>query len=98
MIDVITNPSLKMELVVLNDEDALALEALRNYEFVAAVDDLFSVWGYHNTDVGWSEHPSYANLHGQLLDGMMEHRLFRDIGETVDYLKSLQSSLRRSPK
>jgi hypothetical protein len=98
MIDVISNPSLKMELVVLNDENALAREALRNYEFVAAVDNLCSVWGYHNTDVGWSEHPSYANSHRQLLDRMVEHRICRGVGETVDYLKSLQSCLRPSPK
>lgn len=97
MIDVITDPSLRMELVILNDATADALEASRTYEFVAAVDNLFSVWGYHNADVGWSEHPSYSNTHRQLLDRMIEHRLYRDVSETVEYLKSLRSCLRRSP-
>ena len=98
MIDVITNPSLRMELVILNDENAFARESVRNYEFVAAVDNLFSVWGYHNADVGWSEHPTYANTHRQLLDRMMQHRLYRGVSETVEYLKSLQSCLRRGPQ
>lgn len=95
MIEVITNPALRMELVILNDENAFTREAARNYEFVATVDNLFSVWGYHNTDVGWSEHPSYADSHRQLLDRMMQHRLCRGVSETVAYLKSLQNCLRR---
>lgn len=94
-IDVITNPSLRMELVILKDENAVARAAALNYEFVAAVDNMFSVWGYHNTDVGWSEHPSYANSHRQLLDRMMEHRLCGGVSETVEYLKCLQNCLRR---
>jgi hypothetical protein len=98
MIDVITDASLRMELVILDDENAFAREAVRNYEFVAAVDSSFSVWGYHNTDVGWSEHPTYANNHRRLLDRMMQHRLCRGVSETVEYLKSLQSCLRRSPQ
>lgn len=94
IIDVVTNPSLRMELVILNDANRAAPEALRNHEFVAVVDNLFSVWGYHSADIGWSEHPSYVNPHHQLLDRMMEHRLFRDVSETVRYLKSLRSRLR----
>jgi len=98
LIDLITNPLLKMELVILDDENTFTLEALRNYQFVAAVDNLFSVWGYHNADVGWSEHPSYAKPHRELLDRMMEHRLYRGVSETVDYLKSLRNFLRRGRK
>ena len=98
MIDVITHPTVKVELVILDDEYATALESLRDYALLETVDNLFSAWCYHNADIGWSEHPSYANPHRQLLDRMMEHRLFRDVSETVDYLKSLRSRLRRSPE
>ena len=93
MIDVITNPSLKLKLVILKDAHPTDLEALRDYEILSTVDNLFSVWDYHNADVGWSEHPSYANPHRQLLDRMMEHSLCRDVSETVEYLKSLRSRL-----
>ena len=98
MIDVITNPSLSLKLVIVKDECAESLKALRNYEFLGAVDDLITVWRYHSGDIGWSEHPSYTKPHRQLLDRLALGSLFQDVNETVEYLRSLQNRLRRGPK
>jgi hypothetical protein len=98
MMEAITNPSLKMELVILKDEYLTDANILCDYEFLSAVDDLFLIWGYHNADVGWSEHPSYVKPYRQLLDRLIKDRLCRDVSETVDYLKSLRSHLSYSPK
>lgn len=98
MIEVITEPTVKVELVILDDESATALEALRDYEILESVDNSFSAWRYYNGHVGWSENPSYANSHHQLLARTIKHRLFGDVNETVDYLKSLQTRLCRGPK
>jgi hypothetical protein len=98
MIDTITNPSLKINLVIVKDDYAAALEGVRNYGVLLTVDTLFSSWNYHSGDVGWSEHPTYVQPHRQLLDGMEKHSLCRDVNETVEYITSLRSRLHRDPK
>jgi hypothetical protein len=98
IIDTITKPSLRIKLVIIKDDYVAALEAVRDYEILSTVDALFSSWNYHNGDVGWSENLSYVQPRHQLLDRMSAHSLCRDVQETVDYLKSLQSRLRSGPK
>ncbi len=98
MIDTITSPSLRIKLVIIKDDYVAGLQAVRDYEILSTVDNLFSSWNYHGGDVGWSEHPSYVQPHRQLLDRMSAHSLCRDVNETVEYLKSLQSRLRSRPK
>jgi hypothetical protein len=93
MIDVITNPSLRMKLLILKDEYCDGLEAVRGYGILSTVDTSFSSWNYYNGDIGWSEHSSYTQLHRKLLDGMSAHALCRDVNETVDYLRSLRSRI-----
>ena len=98
MIDTITNPSLRIKLVIVKDDYVAALEAVRDYEILSTVDTLFSSWNYHTGDVGWSENFSYVEPRRQLLDRMSAHSLCRDVSETVEYLKSLRSRLRSRPK
>lgn len=94
MIDVINNPSFKLNLLILKDEDLILRDsALGNYEVLGSVDKLFSVWNYHNGDVGWSEHPGYVKPHRRLLESMRKHSLFEDVIETTEYLKSLRNRL-----
>jgi hypothetical protein len=98
LIDTLTNPSLRIKLVIIKDDYAEALDGLRDYEILSTVDSLFSSWNYHNGDLGWSEHPSYTQPHRQLLDRMEKHSLCRDVKETVEYITSLRSRLHRGPK
>jgi hypothetical protein len=98
VIDTITNPLLRIKLVIIKDDYVEALDGVRNYEILSTVDTLFSSWNYHNGDVGWSEHPSYTQPHRQLLDRMEKHSLCRDVNETVEYIRSLRSRLHRDPK
>jgi hypothetical protein len=98
MINTITNPSLRIKIVIIKDDYVAGLRAVRDYEILSTVDNLFSSWNYHNGDVGWSENLSYIQPHHQLLDRMSAHSLCRDVNETVEYLKSLQSRLRSGPK
>ena len=93
MISTITNPSLRLKLIILEDEYVAGLEAVRDYEILATVDNVFSVWNYHNGDIGWSEHPSYTKPHRQVLDSMSAHSLCGDVNETVGFIKSLYSRL-----
>lgn len=98
IIDGITNPSLKLKVVILKDVSPADCEAVRDYEIMGTVDNLLSIWHHHNGDIGWSEHPTYVNPHRQLLDRMEKHSLCRDVNETVDYIRSLQSRLRNGSK
>jgi hypothetical protein len=98
LIDTLTNPLLRIKLVIIKDDYVDALDGVRNYEILSTVDTLFSSWNYHNGDVGWSEHPSYTQPHRQLLDRMEKHSLCRDVNETVEYIRSLRSRLHRGPK
>jgi hypothetical protein len=94
MLAAITNPALRIKLLIINDDYLAGLEAVRDYEILSTVDTLFSSWNYHNGDVGWSEHPSYVQSHRQAVDRMSAYALFANVNETVDYLKSLKSRLR----
>jgi hypothetical protein len=94
MIDVISNPLLKLNLLILKDEDlSLRGSALENYEILGSVGNLFSVWNYHNSEVGWSEHPDYVKRRWQLLESMKKQSLFDNVSETVAHLKSLRCRL-----
>jgi transcriptional regulator with XRE-family HTH domain len=94
LIDTLTNPLLRIKLVIIKDEYTKALDGLRDYEILQTVDNSFSSWNYHNGDVGWSEHPSYTHPQRKLLNGMEKHSLFRNVDETVEYVRSLRSRLR----
>ena len=98
LIETITNPSLRIKIVIIKDDHVAGLDAVRDYEILSAVDNLFSSWNYHNGDVGWSEHLNYAQPHRRLLDCMSAHSLCRDVNDTVDYIKSLRSRLRSGSK
>lgn len=93
MIDVITNAALRLKLVILKDKGGVAGDGLQDYETLGAVDCLISVWTYHNGDVAWSEHLTYARRHRQLLDRLLPHSLCRDVNETVAYIESLRRRL-----
>jgi hypothetical protein len=94
MVERISNPALLLKLIILKDENSLPrTSALANYEILAAVDTMFSVWTYHNCDVGWSEHPTYVNLHNGWLNGLRKHYLFEDTYDIVEYLKSLRNRI-----
>ncbi len=97
VIDAITNPALRLKLTIIKDECAEALEGLCNYDVLETVDDVLTGWRYHNGDIGWSEHPSYTHRHRQLLGRLSAGSLCRDVSETVEYLKSLQRRVCRSP-
>ena len=93
IIEIISNPALKLKLIILRD-DASVRDAFQGYEILATMDSTLSVWSYHNADIGWSEHPTYVKPHRQLLERLMSHALCRDVNETVQFIESLQSRLR----
>jgi hypothetical protein len=98
LIDTLTNSSLKIKLVIIKDDYAAGLEAVRNYEILSTVDTSFSSWNYHNGDVGWSEHSRYTQPHRKLLDSMSAHSFCRNVNETIDYIKSLRNRIGGGPK
>jgi hypothetical protein len=94
MTDVIANPSFDVKLVILKDEDLTLRNSLRNYEVLGTVDNLISVWNYHNGDIGWSEHSAYVKPHRQLLERLLSQALYSSVDETVGFIESLRSRLR----
>jgi len=92
MIEVISNPLLKLKLIILQDESEVN-DAFRDYDMLATMDSILSVWNYHNGDIGWSEHPTYVKPHHDLLERLMSHALCQDVDETVQVLKSMQSQI-----
>jgi transcriptional regulator with XRE-family HTH domain len=92
MIDIITNASFNMSLVILKD-DPSTTERLRGFDLLGTVDDLFSAWTYHNGDIGWSEHSVYVEHHRKLLE-LLASRPQLDATETLELLESLRSKIR----
>lgn len=93
MIEVISNPLLKLKLIILQDESEVN-DAFRDYDMLGTMDSILSVWNYHNGDIGWSEHPIYVKPHHDLLERLMSHALCQDVDETVQVIKSLQRQIR----
>lgn len=93
MIEVISNPLLKLKLIILQDESEVN-DAFHDYDMLGTMDSILSVWNYHNGDIGWSEHPTYVKPHHDLLQRLMSHALCQDVDETVQVIKSLQSQIR----
>jgi hypothetical protein len=89
IIEVISNPRLRVKLIILQDESQIR-EALSGYEMLASMDSILSVWKYQNGDIGWSEHPAYVKPHRQLLDRLMSRVLYHDVDETIQFIESLQ--------
>src|ERR1700730_9332193 len=92
MIEVLSNPLLKMKLIILQDESQVN-DAFRDYDMLCTMDSILSVWNYHNGDIGWSEHPTYVNPHRHLLERLMSQALSHELDETVQVIKSLQSQI-----
>jgi hypothetical protein len=92
MMDIITNSSLNMRLVILKD-DPSTTEQLRGFDLLGTVDDQFSAWTYHNGDIGWSEHSVYVEHHRKLLE-LLASRPQLDVKQTVELLESLRSKIR----
>lgn len=93
MIEVISNPLLKLKLIILQDESEVN-DAFRDYDMLRTMDSVLSVWNYHNGDIGWSEHPTYVKPHRDVLERSMSHAICEDVDETVQVIKSLQSQIR----
>ncbi len=89
VIEVIGNPSLRLRLIIIQDETHVK-DAFRDYEILATMDSNLSVWNYHNGDIGWSEHPNYVQPHRHLLNRLMSRALYRDVDETIQYIESLK--------
>ena len=91
MVELTSDPALKLQLVILKDQDPTSkMSSLGNYEILAATDRVFSIWTYPNCDVGWSEHPSYVETHREILDRLPRHSLFDRPQELTEYLKALR--------
>jgi len=92
-IDNITNEALRLKLVLIEDDPMIAGERLRDFEILATVDDLFTVWNYHNGDVGWSENPVYIKAHQNILNLLLS-KAPSSIKDTVAFVESLKNRLR----
>lgn len=90
---ILTKPSLKMGLVIIDDAKAGKIKAtLRDYETVGVVDEVFSMWNYHSGSIGWSEHPKYVNHHKNLLSQMKIYDLCGNLQKTTEYIIGLAST------
>jgi hypothetical protein len=90
LLKVITDPTLMMHFVIVDDERIDHVRsALRDYETVGVIGELFSLWNYHSGSIGWSENPRHVGHHSQLLSQMQQHAVCKDNEETFEYLNQL---------
>jgi hypothetical protein len=72
----VTDRSLRIELIVVNDDNTGHLKkALRDYDSLSVFGSNFTLWGYHSGGVAWSEHQSYIRPHRRLLDDLQAHAM-----------------------
>jgi hypothetical protein len=91
---VLTDSAMKMNLVIVNDEDVCRAKlAWRDHETVRVMGELFSLWNYHSGSIGWSENPRYVEHQRELIDEMRKHAVCKDAKETSEYVKELAASL-----
>jgi hypothetical protein len=94
--NLISDSSLGIELVIVNEEDAMRFRAaVRDYDSVGVFDESFVLWRYHSGRLAWSEHPSHAKQYRRMLTEFDKHS---DIGraEPLKMLKKLVASIRHS--
>jgi hypothetical protein len=93
LVSILTKPSLKMNLVIVDDARAGKVKAtLRDYEMVGVVGEALSIWNYHSGSIGWSEHPKYVNHHKNLLGQMKTYDLCGNLQKTTEYIIGLVST------
>jgi hypothetical protein len=64
----ISDPSLGVELVAINDKHAERVRAaFRDYDSVGVFDERFVLWRYHSGKVAWSEHAEQAKRYRRTL-------------------------------
>jgi len=87
---ILTEPSLKMDMVVVDDTKAVKIKiALRDYETLGVVGEVLSMWNYHSGSIGWSEHPKYVSHHRNLLGKMQRCAFCGTRQETAEYITGL---------
>lgn len=85
--NLISDPSLGIELVIISDEEAERVKAaFRDYDCVGVFDESFVLWRYHSGRIAWSEHPMQARTYRRMLKGLQ----LRSGGRVTDSLKSVK--------
>lgn len=93
IVNVLTDPTLKMNLVIVDDSRTLrARGAWRDHETVGVMGELFSLWNYHSGSIGWSENPRYVRHQRELINEMRKHAVCKGTNETIQYVNQLASS------
>jgi hypothetical protein len=93
--DLISDPSLGVELVTINDEDAKPFKtAVRDYDSVGVFDESLVLWRYHSGRIAWSENLAEVRRWRRLLNS------FRGASATVPpamlrFIRRLEKSVRQ---
>lgn len=92
--DILTDASLKLKLVIVDDEKIGKIKtAIRDYETLGVVGEIFSMWNYHSGSIGWSEHPKYVGHHKKLISQMQHHAIAESNRDTAEYIKELSAGV-----
>lgn len=92
--DVISDSSLGIELVIINDERAARLRtAFRDYDSVGVFDESFVLWRYHSGRIAWSENGSYTSKWRRTLDELRVASQAAGVG-TLRFIRGLAKPTR----
>jgi transcriptional regulator with XRE-family HTH domain len=92
--NLLSEPSLGVELIVINDEGAARLKsAFRDYDSVGVFDESLVLWRYHSGRVAWSESREHTRLWRRTLVECRDTS-FRAVGEVLNIVDRLAASAR----
>jgi hypothetical protein len=91
--NLLSDPTLGIELVTIKDEEAARLRtAVRDYDSVGVFDESLVLWRYHSGRVAWSENTAYTSKWRRTLN---ELRVSSSAGgDVLKFIRSVAGSVR----
>jgi hypothetical protein len=91
----ISNESLKINLVVIQDTDAQPFKpALHDYDSVGVFGDGLVLWRYHSGRIAWSEHPAHIKPYRNMLKELQKRSIYHKRQDVLNLLSELSTSIR----
>jgi hypothetical protein len=92
--ELISDESLKINLVVIQDLDARPFKAaLRDYDSIGVFGDSLVLWRYHSGRIAWSEHLAHIKPYRNMLNKLQKRSTYFKRQDVLDLLSELCASI-----
>jgi transcriptional regulator with XRE-family HTH domain len=93
--NLLSNSSLRVELVIVKDEDANGVKAaFRDYDSIGVFGNNFVLWRYHSGRISWSEHPDHTGSYREMLKAIEARAGTRNALDILTLMGRLSDSVR----